>query len=621
MHPVLFKGFCGGDPEAAMREFAQLVDFTPREKHTLLFKYTGKAWSRTNWQLNKFMLDAREIFLEYHHTLEYEALYYNARYDFIKATRSNEEACAYLKDKLDRVEKGIHKGLYLVYISSSWCYHESYDSSTSIEYVFKAMEVGKHFGGSWGNTKVGHCYKTLGFKYYDQGLLQEAKESFLKSKALFETYSPISEGLSDSHAYLGKIAFKEGNTTKALEELEVSKSIMNRMNHELSLTHYVREQGELLIEAGQVTRGLDSVLKAQNFYVVKEVDNYSIRTYIYLLPIMLKNGMDSISVPWSDKQIDLQTVVNIITTGVKDKSIVEDQLNSYDALVKYYDQTAKKDSLVKYQEKLLELTLEVQQKAQAGQLKLAASKLENAAKEEQLAFTEEEKIATTQQLIAAVVILLLVSGIAFYYSRNNKNHRRLLRSEREMIEAERQQREIQKKLNREELLAKEKEQKMIQLNLQNEQQEKEKLALELERQRQKALTTKIELQKNTRLITEIQKELDSHKTSGAAFAKLKQAILVHGASSNPFDAIKEEVEKSGTQIIGNLKISHPELNKRERTLAAMIALEYSTNEIAHLLKVTEKTITQNKYRLKKKLNLNKNVELSTYLQEIAYQNS
>ncbi|PQA89902.1 hypothetical protein B0A69_21710 [Chryseobacterium shigense] len=61
---------------------------------------------------------------------------------------------------------------------------------------------------------------------------------------------------------------------------------------------------------------------------------------------------------------------------------------------------------------------------------------------------------------------------------------------------------------------------------------------------------------------------------------------------------------------------NPSISKSEITLAAMIRLGFSNKEIAKYTYVEEKTVHTKKYRLKKKLNIQSNLDISQFIQSI-----
>jgi len=72
---------------------------------------------------------------------------------------------------------------------------------------------------------------------------------------------------------------------------------------------------------------------------------------------------------------------------------------------------------------------------------------------------------------------------------------------------------------------------------------------------------------------------------------------------------------SHSQFFQNLREKHPNLSSNEIKLSAYLKLNLSSKEIASLMNVAITSIEQSRYRLRKKLNLSKEVNLVNYIQK------
>jgi DNA-binding CsgD family transcriptional regulator len=73
---------------------------------------------------------------------------------------------------------------------------------------------------------------------------------------------------------------------------------------------------------------------------------------------------------------------------------------------------------------------------------------------------------------------------------------------------------------------------------------------------------------------------------------------------------------SHTQFFQKLREKHPDLSSNEIKLSAYLKLNLSSKEIASLMHVAITSIEQSRYRLRKKINLDKDVNLVNYIQNI-----
>ena len=80
--------------------------------------------------------------------------------------------------------------------------------------------------------------------------------------------------------------------------------------------------------------------------------------------------------------------------------------------------------------------------------------------------------------------------------------------------------------------------------------------------------------------------------------------------------ISGKISENNTEFIDNLKKLHPDLTQGEVNLAAMLRINLSTKDIAQLTDTLPKTVNMNRYRLRKALNLSKEIDLVDYLKNI-----
>ena len=88
---------------------------------------------------------------------------------------------------------------------------------------------------------------------------------------------------------------------------------------------------------------------------------------------------------------------------------------------------------------------------------------------------------------------------------------------------------------------------------------------------------------------------------------------------------KDELEKRVDQVCDGffkgLTEFHTDLTEREKRLAALVRMNLSSKEIATILGIETKSVTQSRYRLRKKLNLETDESLASYLKTIQFEGS
>ena len=81
------------------------------------------------------------------------------------------------------------------------------------------------------------------------------------------------------------------------------------------------------------------------------------------------------------------------------------------------------------------------------------------------------------------------------------------------------------------------------------------------------------------------------------------------------EQIYQQVEKMHRDFISRLQMRCPNLTKRESRLAILLRLGFSSKEIANMVNLETKSVEINRYRLRKKLRLDRSENLVSYLQQ------
>jgi DNA-binding CsgD family transcriptional regulator len=79
----------------------------------------------------------------------------------------------------------------------------------------------------------------------------------------------------------------------------------------------------------------------------------------------------------------------------------------------------------------------------------------------------------------------------------------------------------------------------------------------------------------------------------------------------------KEISIADSAFISMLQRKHPELSKKDLRICLLIKQNNSTSEIAHSIGITTRGVESMRYRLHKKLGLQKNESIKNYLLKIA----
>ena len=124
------------------------------------------------------------------------------------------------------------------------------------------------------------------------------------------------------------------------------------------------------------------------------------------------------------------------------------------------------------------------------------------------------------------------------------------------------------------------------------------------------------VQKNT-FIQELMENLENIKKSPdkfkTEFRRIVMLLKKENASDKDWEVFKTYFAEVHNDFDQKLKTLYPDISEKEIRLAAFLRMNLTTKEIAATLNVLPDSILKSKYRLKKKLGLNKDTNLTSYL--------
>ena len=179
-----------------------------------------------------------------------------------------------------------------------------------------------------------------------------------------------------------------------------------------------------------------------------------------------------------------------------------------------------------------------------------------------------------------------------------------------------------------------KEQKLLQLKLKREQREmlrektlenerkivelkNESLKNEVKLKSKQLANTAMALVKKNETLTELKKELLQHKdgfNNYYSFKKLLKKVDGSIAHQDEWKIFEYNFNQVHEEFFNQLKKQHPQLTHKDLKICAYIRMNLSTKEIASLLNISIRGVETNRYRLKRKLNLDNDNSLASYLQ-------
>jgi DNA-binding CsgD family transcriptional regulator len=155
-----------------------------------------------------------------------------------------------------------------------------------------------------------------------------------------------------------------------------------------------------------------------------------------------------------------------------------------------------------------------------------------------------------------------------------------------------------------------------------EQLEQEKLKSEMRHKNMELANSTMNLIQKNKLLNSLKKELlvvSEKAKSDAVKQDLKQiTIRIDSTMKNDqnYKVFDKYFERVHQDFITRLKERHPELTPKEIRLCAYLRMNLSTKEIAPLINVSIRGLEISRYRLRKKLDLERDVNLIDYIMKV-----
>lgn len=145
--------------------------------------------------------------------------------------------------------------------------------------------------------------------------------------------------------------------------------------------------------------------------------------------------------------------------------------------------------------------------------------------------------------------------------------------------------------------------------------QKEQLEKEMDGKNKELAVSTMNLIKKNEFLTTIKEELKNSDQSAEVRSVIK-TIEKDISEKDNWNFFKEAFRNADKDFFKKIKSSHPELTTNDLKLCAYLRLNLSSKEIAPLLNISVKSVEIKRYRLRKKMNLSREISLTGYVLSI-----
>lgn len=199
-----------------------------------------------------------------------------------------------------------------------------------------------------------------------------------------------------------------------------------------------------------------------------------------------------------------------------------------------------------------------------------------------------------------IILYVVVIGIIlyFYYKWNKMRYLQKLELRDEELKHQKKILEIELKTENE-------------LNLQE--YEKHILELELQSKSSEVAGKSLSIAKQSEMIENIQHILDSDMDFNKLKSEIKKAIKINAVNKHEWETFETNLNQIHNEFIIKLSKKYPNLTSKDIKLCIYLKMNLSSKEIAPLMNISFRGVELHRYRLRKKLNLVQDENLSKFL--------
>ncbi|UXP33820.1 tetratricopeptide repeat protein [Reichenbachiella agarivorans] len=284
-----------------------------------------------------------------------------------------------------------------------------------------------------------------------------------------------------------------------------------------------------------------------------------------------------------------------IQSAARDISLIHRETNQLDSAYYYLDQSYQLNEVIFGQEI-------------ARKIANAQSIFDLEQKQQTILMLENEKSLSRKialgGVIAAAILFLLIAYSSYQKVAKTSKERKLLQIENELSKAELINAQLNEEKLRTELENKRLQESQLQMDLEMKNSALSRSALHLI-QKNEFLET---LRTNLKKIKKSEKE-DVHQK----IRKLTKSIDLNFNMDEDWEEFENIFQQIHTEFFDRLREKHPTLTNSEVRLCAMIHINLHSHEIASIMNISSDSLRIARYRLRKKLGLEKGENLYNYI--------
>ena len=389
---------------------------------------------------------------------------------------------------------------------------------------------------------------------------------------------------AQAHRYKSYISINNKDFINAKKYLDTADLYLNKVGLKNSIAVIKTDRGELYAKKGGYNEALKYFADAYKYSEEKNLKTNLENIERNVFEIILDGKVDNNTSKIINENFQIDSLLKKNYESLQRKPKLSKENKIYDLFIKYYTNLKLMDSIVKYQQLKLKVLDELKEKELLNNAEIIEEKNKNFQVTESIDdLKEKEKLQKTYFFIVIGLLALFSVFLFFRQKRKNKSNKNLASENFEKT-------------------------KNLHQQIKEEQLSKTQLEKEIEKRDKILLKKEIEIQKREALLRDIREKLHTERS----IAAIESSLKTHGHIENREASLQEIFKNVNSDFVDRLTATY-NLTRTDINYCILVYLGYSTSDIAHILKLTNKTVSQHKYRLKKKLNLEPKQKIRQYL--------
>ena len=473
--------------------------------------------------------------------------------------------------------------------------------SKAIDYFEQTLNYDRKLGDS---TSLSTSYNNIGKVYEAWGYFDIAIEHYERSLEYLANSSDESK-YAIRLSNIGTAYFDKKEYNKALSYLLKALAIDQRLNNHLKIAVRYNEIAAVYNATGDISKAINYNRQALDIF--KSLDKKESQAIV--LKDLGNNYLQLENYTMAEEYFEACIPIALLV-GSK-----TNEMAAYHSLAQLYEKQFNYKKSYYFQQKYDTLKNAIFNAQKHRQLANYRIKYETEKKERENQLLKKDILIKQreQRILYIIVVSMIMLAILLFFllrlkSKTLKQSRQLHQQEAKMAKMELEKKEIEKLHLQDKVFAEHQVNRL----------QREKYEAEIQLKNRELVSSTLQLVNKNEVLKEIKNKirLNSSVIPENACQDLLRLINHNTDFDQNWKRFRTEFEKINPGFFDRIRHHYPDFSEQFIRLSAFLRIELSTKEIAQLMNVSVAAVNKNRQRLRKKLNLEAEADLSTFMKSI-----